>query len=98
VPVDIHAQTLLCVVQGFDEAEQLPEQCDPLMLDEDVVRILNLIEDELILALPSAPMHEPGSACEMAIEDAVAEPPQRNEEAQQDNPFQILEQLKKPIH
>ena len=37
----------------------LPEQYDPLLLDETSIELGSLIEDELTLALPIVPMHEP---------------------------------------
>ena len=35
----------------------LPDECEPLQLDEDSILLQDLIEDELILALPISAMH-----------------------------------------
>ncbi|MEI5638438.1 MULTISPECIES: 23S rRNA accumulation protein YceD [unclassified Pseudoalteromonas] len=75
------------------ESESLPERYDELELDEEgEVNLRQLIEDELILAIPIVPMHdeaqcsysdEPKSFGEIAAEDSKP------------NPFEILKQLKK---
>jgi uncharacterized protein len=95
--LQVDAALLLALVKGFDEAERLPDEYDPLIVEDDRIRPLDLVEDELILALPQVPVHAPHEACaegtmQQALTDApVAEP--EGEEA--DNPFQVLAQLKK---
>lgn len=86
--------TRLALVQGMEEAEGLPEALNPLMLaDDGLLHIRELVEDELLLAVPDAPKHSeeecvPGEADYM--EEAVAE----NTQAEP-NPFDILAVLKK---
>ncbi len=48
----------LIVVEGHGEAEQLPDSSDPLLIGETKVRLSDLVEDELLLALPQVAMHE----------------------------------------
>lgn len=65
-------------------------EVDVLMRGEDnLVHLANFVEDELILAVPLAPMH-PAGECPVAVYDAGAEP-------KRDNPFAALKsmQLKK---
>lgn len=50
----------LALVRGMDEARRLPERYDPLLVSESLIRPRDLIEDELLLALPQIPMHDPG--------------------------------------
>lgn len=55
-PIDSHS--ILVVVTRDDEAEELPEEYDPLLLRDGVpVVLLDLIEDELLLAMPMIPRH-----------------------------------------
>ncbi len=90
----VDSEFLLCIVQGFDEAEQLPEQYDPLLLEQDRIGLLDIIEDEILLALPPVPRH---AQCEMAASaQVIAQAP--DSAAAKANPFQVLAQLKKPIH
>ncbi|WP_341504057.1 23S rRNA accumulation protein YceD [Gallaecimonas sp. GXIMD4217] len=75
------------------EVEELPEAYEPVELDENgEINLRQLIEDELILALPLVAMHAedqcPVSGSEMSwgeIEPADERP----------NPFAVLEQLRK---
>jgi len=92
MPMEIDSR--LALVQGMDEAEGLPEELDPLMLAEDgLLHVRELVEDEILLAVPDAPKHReedcvPGGHDYM--EDAVTEDAQAEA-----NPFDILAVLKK---
>jgi uncharacterized protein len=55
----VSGQARLAVVRGPVEAERLPDDLDPLLVNAEQVALRALIEDELILAVPSAPMHRP---------------------------------------
>ncbi|MGB7550298.1 MAG: YceD family protein, partial [Chromatiaceae bacterium] len=57
---DVNAPLELALISGLDEARLLPEELDPLLVSEASIRLLDLIEDELLLALPQIAMHEPG--------------------------------------
>lgn len=50
----------LALVSGLDEAGLLPEDLDPLLVSAEHLRLADLIEDELLLALPQITRHEPG--------------------------------------
>lgn len=73
-PVD--ARATLALVQGFDEAASLPDEYDPLLLSESKLCPMQLIEDELLLAIPDIPRHAAGACLdlEVAPESAVANP------------------------
>ena len=60
LPVD--APVRLALVEGVDEANALPDHYDPLLLDNRLMRPADLVEDELILAVPAIPRH-PDSDC-----------------------------------
>lgn len=53
----------LALVEGIDEAKTLPAHYEPLMLEDRLMRASDLIEDELILAVPTIPRHPEGQ-CE----------------------------------
>ncbi|OOZ42975.1 hypothetical protein BOW52_00715 [Solemya elarraichensis gill symbiont] len=90
-PVDlsVDARVSLVVVQGFDEAENLEPEFDPLIPEEERVNLLQLVEDELLLAIPAVPRH---IDCEAATTESGEE---LETEAVQENPFDVLAQLKK---
>jgi uncharacterized protein len=79
----------LAAVEVLDEVERLPEAYEPLLLEAPTVKLVELLEDELLLSLPQVPMHEPW---ECAAGQA-SEPPQAS--AAKDNPFAVLAELKR---
>jgi uncharacterized protein len=87
LPVD--ACFTLAVVNGLDEAEALPDAYDPLLLEEALIRPRDLVEDELILAVPAVPRHADGD-CVMPAEAAGA----TDGPDERPNPFASLAVLK----
>jgi len=67
VPVD--TRVALGLVNSVQEAEQLMERYEPLVLEEDTLVLRDLIEDELILALPIVALH-PASDCAVRVDSA----------------------------
>ena len=83
----------LGVVGGQQEAERLPEGCEPLVVEDGAagrrVSLAALVEDELLLALPIVPRHEDTASCtQYRAEDSP-----RTQEPR-DNPFAALAKLK----
>lgn len=67
----VNGESRLVVVDGPAEAERLPEDVDPLLVDDEKLVLLSLIEDELILAIPPAPMHS-SDACATKLQQINA--------------------------
>ncbi len=75
------------------EIDELPDAYDPIECNEiGEVRLHQLIEDELIIAIPIIPLHEQAD-CSLGSKDIVVG---EIESAQQErpNPFAVLEKLK----
>lgn len=90
----VDAEIALVLVNGLDEARELPDDYEPLMLEERLIRALDLLEDELLLGIPQIPMH-PGDPCVAqgaVTRDCAAEPPDVPVET--NNPFAVLADLK----
>ena len=90
VEIKLDCDISLGIVDDEEEAELLPDQLDPLVAGEES-QLYELLEDELILALPIVPVHEecdPPSA-DNAGEQEDIEVPER------ENPFAVLASLKK---
>ena len=91
----------LCVVRDEDEADELSEDVDPLILEDETAEIAlrDVFEDELILSLPVVANHEPGEcsvdidALHSADSDAVSK--EVFDAPAKDNPFAVLAGLKK---
>lgn len=81
--------TRLGLVDNERQQDGLPQGVEPLLLDEGMLRPADVIEDELLLALPLVPM-KPGSQLpEHASADAFA-----GKAGTEDNPFAVLGKLK----
>jgi uncharacterized protein len=94
-PID--SEFMLGLVRSSTEAENLPSQYEPLMVEDEPLFLRDIIEDELLLALPIVAMHAP-EVC-----GAELNPVPQSEEAQEDkdtgaaagdNPFAVLADLK----
>ena len=83
----------LVLVSGLDEAGLLPEDLDPLLVPEEPLRLADLIEDELLLALPQIPRHEPGACPAGGGRWTAASDERRAGEGA--NPFAVLGALKR---
>ena len=87
--IDIDRESWLALIKDRSEMETLPARFEPLTLvDEDDLSILALLEDELLLAIPFAPLH-PESEC------SASEDVKRLQVEGKPNPFASLAQLKK---
>lgn len=88
----VDTEFYLSPVRSEEEAEQLPESYDPLVLpDEDSASLQALVEDELMLGLPVVAMHAPEDcAADTSVYEGCAEPVA----AKKPHPFAALEKLK----
>jgi uncharacterized protein len=86
VSVDVAADVLLAVYEEEVDEDALPEGCEPVKVEGEQVRLADLLEQELILALPIVPTHE---HCEWV---AVPEPLEIIEE-----PAEVLPQKESPF-
>ncbi|KAA9001196.1 23S rRNA accumulation protein YceD [Affinibrenneria salicis] len=89
----VHVSFCFSPVITDEQAEALPEAYEPVGVDEfGEVDLLAMIEDELILSLPIAPVHD-SEHCEVSDADRVFG--QLPEEAEKPNPFAVLASLKR---
>ncbi|HEX7030539.1 MAG TPA: YceD family protein [Gammaproteobacteria bacterium] len=98
VPLPVDARFALALAADEEAARNLPAELDPLLLDAgDEVDLPALVEDELILALPPAPVHadvaECGERARHAL-DAGNDDDEHDGGVQRENPFAVLKQLK----
>ncbi|MCG8324454.1 MAG: YceD family protein [Thiotrichales bacterium] len=85
--VEISTATRLMVVNSIEAARDIPDDYEPLLFSGDDISLRQLIEDEMLLALPIAPLHET-EKCNAGIEqDGV-------QEDYRVNPFAVLKTLK----
>lgn len=90
LPWSVHSQVRLGVVKTLAEADLLPESYEPLLLEEDTIALIDIVQDEILLALPTIPQH---GHCEPAVQ--VKKQETAPESPKRPNPFAVLAELKK---
>jgi uncharacterized protein len=89
--IDLDIDFTLSPVKNDEAAEALPSYYDAIELDENgEINLLELVEDELLLAIPLIPRH-PIKDCKAPADSVWGELP---EELEKPNPFGVLKQLK----
>ncbi|MEQ1638397.1 MAG: YceD family protein [Methylococcales bacterium] len=58
VDVPVNATIKLGLVTALEQADRLPEGYEPLLIDEEKMLLREIVEDELLLALPPFPKHQ----------------------------------------
>lgn len=85
----------LGVVNSLEQANKLPDGYEPLLLfDENKIPLKNIIEDELLLNLPSVPKHQDNCLVPKIL-NKKPEPLPKIARASTENSFSILADLKK---
>ena len=93
MPAHLTSENTLAVVLTDEQAAHLPRHLDPLIAAQEGCSLWELVEDELILAMPPFSYHDTEDCKERivgfsdpATEEAAAE--------EKPNPFNVLAQLK----
>lgn len=90
----VSADIKLGIVTSIDQADRLPEDYEPLLIKEEKILLKDIVEDELLLAIPTFPKHQ--HVCAVPDADHNKEAPSSNErQSPPENPFSILAKLKK---
>ncbi len=84
VPLDLSFS--LGIVTSEAEFDKLPSGYEPLLVSGEPMKTVEVIEDEVLLAIPAFPLHEGEQKCLMAYENQPF--------PEKDNPFAILKKLK----
>jgi uncharacterized protein len=92
MPRQLMCENTLAVVWTDEQAGNLPRQLDPLVVEEQSCQLWDVVEEELILALPQFSYHET-EACKKRLEDFNT-PLDEKVAEEKPNPFNVLAQLK----
>jgi uncharacterized protein len=76
----------LGLVHDEAEVDRLPEEYEPLLVPEGIIHVADLVEDELLLALPRIPRHDD-------VRDCEANGYRAPDRVEQDQPFASLASL-----
>lgn len=90
----VEADIQLALIEHEDATGDLPEHLDPWLVNTGRVAPLEMVEDELLLAVPLTPRHEPGAcqAVPSGVDPWEGDPDEASEPAR---PFAALAALKK---
>ena len=91
-PVERHS--VLAVVAGVAEQDLVPEHYEPVLTEHGRLALLDLVEDELLLALPQVPKNPALEAVQRST-DAGARPAGDDAEERTHRPFEGLADLLK---
>ncbi|HHJ39188.1 MAG: hypothetical protein AXA67_11660 [Methylothermaceae bacteria B42] len=72
----------LGIVTSIEEGEALPEPYEPLLLEDEQIRLGSIVEDELILVIPNVPRHDDCRVLQVQTGSG--------EKGRRDNPFEVL--------
>ena len=86
----VHIDTRLGLITREEDEAGLPEGYEPLLTAEGVLKLADVVEDELILAVPAIPVKPGSDYVERSWGDAEAEP----EATPRKNPFEALKNIK----
>jgi len=92
MPLDLMAQFALQVIWTEDQLANVAPSYEPWVVVDKIADLIPVVEDELLLALPIVNYHDTGSCTGDALHQNVAE---KGEEVFTENPFSVLQQLKK---
>ena len=88
----LDSENLLALVGSDEQAAQLPRYLEPLIVEGEACNLWDMVEDELILAMPPFSYH-PLEDCKQ-IEAGLSPPPAEAASDDRSNPFDVLAQLK----
>ena len=93
-PID--SEFSLALVRNTVEAEALPSHYEPLLVEGEPLFLRDIIEDELLLALPIVAMHAP-EECSINIssDQGAGEAHKDTGATEKESPFAVLADLKK---
>jgi len=87
----------LCVVASDEAARDIPREYDPLIVTEQFVEVADIVEDEILLALPMFSYHA-DEDCDQGLiprrDDRQDEEADTQSSEQKPNPFSVLSTLK----
>lgn len=90
----VRRRSLLAVVETMAEQELLPENYEPILVEQKRIALLELVEDELLLGVPLVPRDPAVNEIRLSTDGAVAPESEPDDEPLQ-RPFADLADLMK---
>ncbi|PLW68919.1 YceD family protein [Pseudohalioglobus lutimaris] len=93
MPLHLAGENTLAIVWTDEQARHLPRHLEPLIVTGEGYNLWELVEEELMLALPAFSYHDTEDCLQILSE--YAEPaPEQEKGDKKPNPFDVLAQLK----
>ncbi len=89
----LRSDNTLAVVFTDEQAARLPRHLDPLIVEDQACNLWDVVEDELILAMPPFSYHDIAE-CSTRVADFSDAASDMEPQAEKPNPFDVLAQLK----
>lgn len=93
VTLELDIRVSLAMAWGDDQMKALPPEYDPWLITSDQMPLADLLEEEILLALPAAAVHE--HCPHDLVKENAEDPTEDDAEPEKENPFAVLAQLKK---
>ena len=88
----IKSEFKLGIVTSIDEVTLLSDDYEPLLVGEEKIALNEMIEEELMLSIPTFPKHATRCLVYTQAEDIKSS--EKNEQSGTNNPFSVLAKLK----
>ena len=95
-PVEVRSSVAL--VRDYEAANRVPEGLEIFLVEADSVSVRDLVDEEVLVALPNVPRHEDGSECSgraLTLPGQEAAAPEEEAATQVQKPFAQLGELLK---
>ena len=97
MPYLLQTQLNLAMIKDDAQAEALPDEFEPLLLADEEMNLPEVIEDELLLALPLVLVHEHDCSdfMQQQAKQQIQDAAKAAEQKVKNNPFAVLKDLPK---
>jgi len=92
--ISLDSDNALAFVWTDEQAAQLPRELDPVILGDEHCNLRELVEDEVMLAMPAFSYHDTQD-CKAILADYDGSATAAESEPSKPNPFGVLAQLKR---
>jgi len=93
----VKVQSRVALVSDYDAADRVPEGLEVFLVEADSVSVRDLVDEEIMLAMPHVPRHEEDSECARRKVQMPGQPeePEGAHDSQVQKPFAQLGELLK---
>ena len=92
MPLELEANIKLGLITNEDQADRLPEDYEPCLVNDGDTSLASMLEEELLLVMPLVAMHKEGCS-DYLVEQEKRKQAEEESESEKENPFSILKDL-----